>query len=113
MDQLNFFTQKQTTSNREGFLFYIKDELRAIKWRQFKLHFYWMPQVDEGYGGKLESPRVFNLITDPKEETNIAHTMNWMNGPMARMREAFWKNPSAVTPPKREQPMPPAPAAGY
>ncbi|GFZ51535.1 LOW QUALITY PROTEIN: hypothetical protein JCM24511_09302 [Saitozyma sp. JCM 24511] len=113
VDQMDFFTQKQLTSNREGFLFYIKDELRAIKWRNWKLHFYWQPQVDEGIGGKLESPRIFNLITDPKEETNIAHTVHWMLGPMLRMRDAFWKSPAAVAPPMRVQPLPPAPAAGY
>ncbi|WVQ84786.1 hypothetical protein IAT38_006943 [Cryptococcus sp. DSM 104549] len=113
VDQLDFFTQKQVCSNREGFLFYIKDELRAIKWRQWKLHFYWQPQVDEGIGGKLESPRIFNLITDPKEETNVAHHTHWMVGPMIRMKEAFWKNPCAIAPPPRVQPLPPAPAAGY
>ena len=126
MDQLDFF-RNQGVSNRDGFLFYIKDELRAIKWRNFKLHFYWcvsrrfvvfrlisrMPQVDEGIGGKLESPRLFNVLTDPKEETNIAHHCNWPLGPMLRIRDAYWKTPSAMAPAPRVQPLPPAPAAGY
>src|SRR5690606_931015 len=41
MDQTAFFTGKQEKSCREGFLFYIKNELRAVKWRNWKLHFYW------------------------------------------------------------------------
>lgn len=69
--------------------------------------------MDEGVGGKLESPRLFNVLTDPKEETNIAHHCNWPLGPMLRIRDAYWKNPSAIAPPPRIQPLPPAPAAGY
>ena len=33
VDQLDFFTGKQATSNRDGFVFYIKSEMRAVKWR--------------------------------------------------------------------------------
>jgi hypothetical protein len=69
--------------------------------------------VNEGSGGKLESPLMFNTVTDPKEETNIAHTVNWPIGPMLRIKEAFWTNPSAMAPAPRLQPLPPAPAAGY
>ena len=37
VNQLDFFFGKQEKSNREGFLFYIKDEMRAVKWRQWKM----------------------------------------------------------------------------
>ncbi|ODN79327.1 hypothetical protein L202_03335 [Cryptococcus amylolentus CBS 6039] len=114
VDQLAFFTQKQACSNREGFLFYIKSELRAIKWRHYKLHFYNQPQVDSLLSpGKLESPLIFNLITDPKEEVDVATEQHWMVGAMMRMKEAFWERPGAKAPPPRMQPLPPAPAAGY
>lgn len=69
--------------------------------------------MDEGDGSKLESPKIFNVVKDPKEETNIAHTENWMLGPMLRIKDAFLTNPSALAPLPRVQPLPPAPAAGY
>jgi arylsulfatase len=38
VDQLDFFRGNRTKSNREGFVYYIKDELRAAKWRDWKMH---------------------------------------------------------------------------
>lgn len=88
VDQLAFFTGRQEKSAREGFLFYIKNELRAVKWRDWKLHFYWEPEVNEGKG-KLESPYLFNLTRDPKEETDVLVFNTWVLGPMLRMVQAF------------------------
>jgi hypothetical protein len=39
IDQTRFFLDPQgTKSEREGFTFYLKDDLRAIKWRDWNLH---------------------------------------------------------------------------
>jgi arylsulfatase len=73
---------------REGFLFYIKNDLRAVKWRDWKLHFYWEPEVNEGKG-KLESPYLFNLKQDPKEESDILIFNTWVLGPILKMVQAF------------------------
>ena len=73
-------------SEREGFLFFIKDDLRAIKWRDWKLHLWWEPEVNEGKG-KLESPYLFNIIRDPKEQTNVLHYNTWVLQPMFRLRD--------------------------
>ena len=75
-------------SAREGFLFYLKGDLRSIKWRDWKMHYYWMPEVNEGQG-KLESPYMFNLTRDPKEESNVAVHNTWVLGPMLKMVQAF------------------------
>lgn len=88
MDQLPFLRGEQTKSAREGFPFFIKSELRALKWRDWKLHFYWEPEVNEGKG-KLESPYLFNIIRDPKEETDVLVFNTWVMGPMLRMLKAF------------------------
>ncbi|OWT54496.1 arylsulfatase [Candidimonas nitroreducens] len=88
VDQLAFFTGQQEKSAREGFLFYIKNELRAVKWRDWKLHFYWEPEVNEGKG-KLESPYLFNLTRDPKEETDVLVFNTWVLGPILKMVQAF------------------------
>ncbi|KAL3470742.1 alkaline phosphatase-like protein [Aspergillus californicus] len=88
-DQTSFFQNPQSVkSTREGFLFYVKNELRAIKWRHWKLHLVWEPKVNDSTG-KLESPYLFNLLRDPKEETNIMHYNTWVNQPMLKMKAAF------------------------
>ncbi len=88
VDQTEFFTGARPTSPREGFLFYIKNDLRAVKWRDWKLHFYWEPEVNEGKG-KLESPYLFNLKQDPKEESDILIYNTWVLGPILKMVQAF------------------------
>lgn len=96
VDQLPFFRGEQEKSAREGFPFYIKNELRAVKWRDWKLHFYWEPAVNEGKG-KLESPYLFNITRDPKEETDVLVFNTWVMGPILKMVQAF--NASAVAHP--------------
>lgn len=88
VDQSEFFLGQQEKSNREGFLFYIKEELRAIKWRNWKLHYYWEPEVNAG-SGKLESPYLFNLLTDQKEESDVLIFNTWVLNPMLHMVQAF------------------------
>jgi len=88
VDQGPFLFGQQEKSAREGFLFHIKNELRAVKWRDWKLHYYWEPEVNEGKG-KLESPYLFNLTRDPKEETDVLVHNTWVLGPMLRMVQAF------------------------
>ncbi len=88
VDQMPFFMGRQPKSSREGFPFYIKNDLRAVKWRDWKLHFYWEPEVNEGKG-KLESPYLFNLTRDPKEETDVLVFNTWVMGPILRMVQGF------------------------
>jgi arylsulfatase A-like enzyme len=88
VDQSDFLLGKQAKSAREGFLFHIKGDLRAAKWRDWKLHFYWEPEVNEGKG-KLESPYLFNLTRDPKEETDVLVFNTWVMGPVLRMIQGF------------------------
>lgn len=88
VDQRGFLLENEAKSAREGFIFYIKQEMRALKWRDWKLHFYWEPEVNEGKG-KLESPYLFNLMRDPKEESDVLVFNTWVLGPMLRMVKAF------------------------
>ncbi len=88
VDQLDFIFGKQEQSNRLGFVFYIKDEVRALKWRHWKMHFIWEPEVYEG-PHKLEAPYLFNVISDPKEQTNIMMKENWVRNPMMTMLHEF------------------------
>ncbi len=88
VDQLDFFLGKQEKSNREGFVYYIKDELRAVKWREWKMHLVWEPEVNDG-AIKLEAPYLFNLIQDPKEETNVLVENGWIRSVVMRMVHEF------------------------
>jgi arylsulfatase len=86
--QLDFFLGKQEKSNREGFVFYIKNEMRAAKWRDWKMHFVWEPEPNTG-PIHLETPWIFNVTRDPKEETEAGMEGNWVRGPFRRMIDSF------------------------
>lgn len=49
------------------------------------MHLIWSPAVNQSKG-KLESPYLFNLIRDPKEESDVATANRWVLQPMERMR---------------------------
>ncbi|XXG95530.1 hypothetical protein Hte_001794 [Hypoxylon texense] len=102
IDQTSLYLNPlEAKSPREGFLFYIKNDLRAIKWRDWKLHFIWEPEVNKS-SGKLEAPYLFNTTRDPKEETDILAYNTWVAQPMLKMRAAFEKS-------LRSNPAPPDP----
>ncbi|MEQ8194416.1 MAG: arylsulfatase [Rhodospirillales bacterium] len=88
IDQIDFFTGKKETSSREGFVFYIKNEMRAAKWRHWKLHFIWEEEVNDG-PIKLEDLYLFNLIQDPKEETSVTVQASWVRNVIVRMAHEF------------------------
>jgi arylsulfatase len=100
VDQLDFFLGKQAKSNREGFVYYIKQELRAAKWRDWKMHLVWEPEPNQG-PNHLETPWIFNLTRDPKEETDVGTEFSWVRTPLRRLihefQETMKKNP-AITP---------------
>lgn len=88
VDQLDFLLGKSTRSAREGFLFYIREELRAVKWRNWKMHLVWEPEPNSG-PVKLEIPHMFNLLQDPKEESDVATDTTWVRVIMRRMMHDF------------------------
>lgn len=100
LDQLDFLTGRSARSAREGFLFYIKSELRAAKWRDWKMHLVWEAEPNAGIN-HLESPLLFNLIQDPKEETDVNTTAGWVRTPIRRMMHEFQEGL------KRNPPIPP------
>lgn len=105
IDQMDFLLGRQEKSNREGFVYYIKDVLRAVKWRHWKMHFIWEVEVNEG-PKHLEAPYLFNLISDPKEMTNVMMKTNWVRnivmGMIHEFRQSLRENPP--TPPGTADP---------
>ena len=88
VDQLDFLKGTSDKSAREGFVYYIKSEMRAAKWRDWKMHFVWEVEPNAG-ANHLETPYLFNLVQDPKEESDVNSTQGWVRGPIRRMILAF------------------------
>lgn len=83
-DQTQFILGEQEKSNREGFVYFIKSELRAAKWRDWKMHFVWEVEPNAG-ANHLETPYLFNIVQDPKEESDVNTTQGWVRGPIRKM----------------------------
>jgi arylsulfatase len=77
VDQLDFLTGKQKNSNLEGFIIYNNDDVYGYKWRNWKMHLVELKNMNSE-PMKLNVPRVYNLITDPKEEYNMASEATWV-----------------------------------
>ncbi len=97
VDQLDFFLGKQRKSSREGFVYYIKGELRAAKWRNWKMHLVWEKEPNEG-PVHLETPYIFNLVQDPKEETDVHMASSWARTPLRTMIHEFQESLKAFPP---------------
>jgi arylsulfatase len=77
VDQLDFFLGKQEKSNREGFIVYNNDDIYGYKWRNWKIHLIELENMNSE-PTTLNVPRVYNLITDPKEEYNMSAEVTWV-----------------------------------
>jgi arylsulfatase A-like enzyme len=88
VDQVDFWLGEREKSCREGFVYYIKSELRAVKWRDWKMHMVWEVEPNAG-ANHLETPYLFNLVQDPKEESDVNATQGWVRGPIRKMVHAF------------------------
>lgn len=77
VDQLDFFTGKQKKSNLEGFIVYNNDDVYGYKWRNWKMHLIELENMNSS-PKQLNVPRIYNLITDPKEEYNMAEEATWV-----------------------------------
>jgi hypothetical protein len=67
-----------------------------VKVRDWKLHLVWEVEPNDG-AKELESPYLFHLKRDPKEESNVLVENTWVMGPMKKMILAFQQ--SATTHP--------------
>ncbi len=106
VNQVPLWTGESDKSAREGFLFYIKNELRAVKWRHWKLHFIFESEPNQGTK-HLETPWLFNIKRDPKEETDAAMEDGWVRGPIRKMMMAFDQTL------REHKPIPPGVADAY
>jgi arylsulfatase len=87
VNQLPFFEGRQAKSNRQHVLFYANTQLRAVKWHDWKFHYVFTPEA----GAPAVPPlmRLFNLLSDPKEETDIKDQNPWVQGVMDKIVADF------------------------
>ena len=78
VNQLPFLEGKQAKSNRTSVLYYTNTQVRAVKWHDWKFHYAYTPEA----GAPAVPPlmRLFNLLSDPKEETDIKDDNPWAEG---------------------------------
>ena len=71
---LPFLEGKRPNSGRESALYFTGQQVRAVKWKDWKFHYAFMPEP------RVTEPplmRLFNLRSDPREETDIKDVNPW------------------------------------
>lgn len=77
VNQLPFLEGKQARSARESALSFTGSMVRAVKWQDWKFHYAYMPEP------RVTEPplmRLFNLRSDPHEDTDIKDANPWALG---------------------------------
>jgi arylsulfatase len=87
VNQLPLLEGKQNRSVRESVLMFVNNQVRAVKWHEWKLHYVYAPEA----GAPPQPPlmRLFNLRSDPKEETDIKDAHPWAQSVMDRLVDEF------------------------
>ena len=88
MDQSNLFLGQAETSAREGILIWCADRLQAVKWRNYKVHFY-RQETMVSPPVKLPIPLLFNLYINPREEEDKVAVESWIVGPVLKLVGEF------------------------
>jgi arylsulfatase len=113
VNQLPFLEGKQAKSNRDSVIYFTSAgqsfTVRAVKWRDWKFHYAFQPEP-----GLTQAPlmRLFNLRTDPKEESDVKDANPWAQSVMDKIVADFnatlerYPNvpvgaPDPYTPPKK------------
>jgi arylsulfatase len=87
VNQLPFLEGKQPKSNRDSVIFFANTQVRAVKWHDWKLHYVFTP--DPGAPPVPPLMRLFNLLSDPKEEMDIKDSNPWAQSVMDKIVADF------------------------
>jgi len=77
IDMSDFFQGKSGKSHREGFIVYMGNDIFAVKWKNWKLHF----KEQNAWNSEMKTytmPRVYNLYSDPQEKDNVLFPHTWV-----------------------------------
>ena len=87
VNQLPFLEGKQAKSNRDSVIFYTNTTVRAVKWRDWKFHYAFQPEP--GAAAVAPLMRLFNLLSDPREESDIKDANPWAQSVMDKIVADF------------------------
>jgi arylsulfatase len=87
VNQLPFLEGKQAKSNRDSVIFHTNTQLRAVKWRDWKFYYAFQPEPGAAAGAPLM--RLFNLRSDPREESDIKDANPWAQSVMDQIVARF------------------------
>lgn len=76
VDMSDLFTGKRAKSGRDGFVVYVADDLRAVKWHDWKIHFGWAETKYSPVQRYSTAPKVVDLTRDPRETRQLAEPYN-------------------------------------
>ena len=74
VNQLAYLTRQQSRSARQEVLMFTGNQVRAVKWNEWKFHYAFQPEP------RVTEPplmRLFNLRSDPREETDLKDVNPW------------------------------------
>jgi arylsulfatase len=86
VDQLGFFRGTEVRSAREGFPVFMGTRVRAVKWHEWKLHYAWQ---DEPTLPAQPIMKLFNLRSDPREETDVKDLNPWAESVLGKVVDDF------------------------
>jgi arylsulfatase A-like enzyme len=78
VDQTAFLLGKQEKSAREWFPVYMANELYAVKWRNWKVHFVWQVRMDDA--PQRGVVKLFDLYVNPQERLDESLPMAFQHG---------------------------------
>lgn len=91
VNQLPLFEGKQAASNRDSVIMHAgsqtSPEVRAVKWHDWKLHYVYQPEP--GVVMRPPTMRLFHLLTDPREESDVKDANPWVKSVMDRIVAEF------------------------
>lgn len=91
VNNLDYWTGKSTDSARDSFFYYYESSLKAVRYKQWKLHF----ETSENYYDvyqKLKFPIIYNLRFDPFESfdnitdrSDVLQRKQWLSEPIQEL----------------------------
>lgn len=88
IDQSGFITGHMAKSAREGFPIWCGNRLQAVKWRNFKAHFY-KQDIMRSTAERRNVPFLVNLYTNPQEDEDKSWSGSWVLAPILKIVRDF------------------------
>lgn len=90
IDMAKFFLGQTPESGRDGFLINVGNDLRAVKWHDWKWHLAWQVFKTDPVQPFSTAPRVIDLTRDPREERYVTEPYNtWLQFPVTKLIGEF------------------------